>query len=578
MFLLTTPVMSEYDSVFPGENWFFYWKTSPSLWESKLSNTKGDLPLFVPIYWGLHSEHPDHYDFAKRIPETDLKRLSEVAERTSRSLVFVLFLGPAPFLPNGGVPSFLSRTLALDQRGIGKAVIDSEGKLNKLFSFFDPRIFQAYRKFLLHLSQYFVETGIKDPIYVAKAAYTQNDRIESYFLDSSKMFESGFSRYVKKLQSDEPARFQEGEFTPKVEANLKKDFKSMVEDLFYESCKELLPPNFQGLLHFGFLGGAVQDSFPRSSDRWEIPLDFFKNTFDFLSLNFIPTTVLLNQDLKKGTLIRAVSDLFSKAFLENYLESSHYDEDLTKGFSPLEHFRLYGNPDDYFFNKKYASKIGLLPYLEKKYDYTYRFLDSQKEDDEGSHAVSFYLSENISKTTFQKMLKNFMNGKQVFVDQSKLSSELKNKLELFFIENDLRTEKIHYLTDIVKVELGEGVLIAFYGDKLEKEPIQKKLSFWESLLKYTDVRHIESDVDSEIFSLWKSRYSNAMELSFEHIRRVSLYNPSSYKKKAKYFAHKNFAFIKVVDENKVSVRSTPLGVEIELLPQGSVSIDFGYFD
>ena len=75
---LTTPELKEYDTVFPGENWFYFWRTSPSLWESKLREFSGAQPILVPIYWGLHSEQPEKFDFGTYKPETDLKRLYEV--------------------------------------------------------------------------------------------------------------------------------------------------------------------------------------------------------------------------------------------------------------------------------------------------------------------------------------------------------------------------------------------------------------------------------------------------------------------------------------------------------------------
>ena len=61
--MLTSPDMKEYDSVFPGENWFLYWKTSPSLWESKLREYSGPSPIFVPIYWGYHTDFEGDLDF-----------------------------------------------------------------------------------------------------------------------------------------------------------------------------------------------------------------------------------------------------------------------------------------------------------------------------------------------------------------------------------------------------------------------------------------------------------------------------------------------------------------------------------
>ncbi len=105
---LTTPELREYDTVFPGENWFFYWRTSPSLWETKLREYQGPHPIFVPVYWGLHSENPDQYDFGNYRPETDIARLFKIAKDVGRELSIVIPTTPTPFLANGGLPSYIT--------------------------------------------------------------------------------------------------------------------------------------------------------------------------------------------------------------------------------------------------------------------------------------------------------------------------------------------------------------------------------------------------------------------------------------------------------------------------------------
>ncbi len=37
--ILTTPEFKDADGIFPGEQWFFYWKTTPALWKSNLEET-----------------------------------------------------------------------------------------------------------------------------------------------------------------------------------------------------------------------------------------------------------------------------------------------------------------------------------------------------------------------------------------------------------------------------------------------------------------------------------------------------------------------------------------------------------
>ena len=76
---------------------------------------------------------------------------------------------------------------------------------------------------------------------------------------------------------------------------------------------------------------------------------------------------------------------------------------------------------------------------------------------------------------------------------------------------------------------------------------------------------------------WRTRPSSTNELKFEEVRRLSLYNPTSYRKKIKMNLTKNFVVYKVLDEINVIVQTYPNEIEIELSPEGSVIVDFGVF-
>jgi len=41
---------------------------------------------------------------------------------------------------------------------------------------------------------------------------------------------------------------------------------------------------------------------------------------------------------------------------------------------------------------------------------------------------------------------------------------------------------------------------------------------------------------------------------------------------------KQFAFLKVVDPHKSQMKSSPMGVEVEIMAGGSISLDFGHFE
>ena len=133
---LTTPVLRELDSIFPGENWFFYWKTSSSLWKSKLEDFSSRVVL-CPINWSIHHKGQEDIDFLGNNPEANLKKLVSVIRELGKEAIFLLPLGPAPFLPNGGVPHVFSRFPSLNKENAIYGVADPEGRINKMYSFFD---------------------------------------------------------------------------------------------------------------------------------------------------------------------------------------------------------------------------------------------------------------------------------------------------------------------------------------------------------------------------------------------------------------------------------------------------------
>ncbi len=151
---LTTPVPRDLDTVFPGETWFFYWKTSASLWKTKLQEFPGT-KIIIPLNWSFHSETGDQFDFDDHRPETNLKKLVEIANEVGKQVIFFLPITPAPFLPNGGMPHLLARSLSLNSEQMAYGVIDADDHLVKIFSFFDTRVFEAFEKFVKKLGQYF---------------------------------------------------------------------------------------------------------------------------------------------------------------------------------------------------------------------------------------------------------------------------------------------------------------------------------------------------------------------------------------------------------------------------------------
>jgi hypothetical protein len=62
------------------------------------------------------------------------------------------------------------------------------------------------------------------------------------------------------------------------------------------------------------------------------------------------------------------------------------------------------------------------------------------------------------------------------------------------------------------------------------------------------------------------------------VRRVNIYNPTSYKKVVTIKTHKHFAFMKMIDPTRANAKSTSDGVDVELLPNGKIALDFGHYE
>ena len=572
---LTTPETRDYDTVFPGENWFFFWRTSPSLWESKLAEYTGPAPIFVPIFWGLHSENPDQWDFGTYRPETDLKKLYETARALGKEIALLLPLSPAPFLPNGGLPSYLARTLVIDEDDLAVAAIDNDGRLNKLFSFFDPRVFQGFRTFTAGLGRFLSENAIGCEIYGVDSSFVDGNSSKSFFDDKSVAFERGFSRYLVQLK-------EEGSLASNIQENssamaeLKHNYSEQIKSLYEQAAAETLAPNWSGALKFGFIGGAPQDIFGRSSDLWEHAGGFFTPLFKMLTMELIPSSVLLSPDIKKEPLLKALKDVVTDAFIRSHLESGLYEDDHLSSFNPVVYFELVSSAQ----GVAHFERTGLLNYLGRQYPWAYRSVREAKleQDEEYGARTCFYLGSELDPTSFNQMLKLLMNGSRVFLDVAGMPNELEKKLSMFTVENNLKVETINYISPIEKIQLGEGAIITYHSDKLADVSVIKKLNFWETMTAYLKIKHLSVQADDDVFFFWTSRASNAYELDYEEIRRVSLYNTTSYKKKAHIVSAKNFAFLKTIDQRNVEVKSTPIGIDVQMLPGGSVSLDFGFYE
>lgn len=571
---LTTPEIREYDTVFPGENWFFFWRTSPSLWETKLRDYKGANPIFIPLYWGLHNEQPEQFDFGTLRPETDLKRLYEVVKAQGKEVSFVLPITPAPFLPNGGLPSFLARNMLIDEDGLAHAVVDNDGRINKLYSFYDPRIFQSYRKYIWSLGQFLVREGIEVEVIGVDCYYLNKEsKPISFFSDNSIVFQQGFSRYLKQMQTDRNQNVEGSEDYPLLDANEHKDeYANQIKNLYLQVAQENLGGSWAGVLNYCFLGSDTNDIFARSSDLWEHYSQFFEPLFEMVVNDYVPNSALLSPKIKQSPVSQALSDIISTHFIQSHREDELYQDDYDMNLMSLIFFSIYSSPQN-------ISDSGFLHYIKRRYSWCYRLKKEIKFDfEEVDQKIYCFSLAEMDISGISSLIKYFLNGGKILVDKSNASQELLGRFNNFFLENDIQVEKVNYVTNIEKAKLGEGTIIAYEGDKLKDTAIIKRHNFWDAIINFLGIHHIDVQADENVFCFWKSRTSNAYELNYQEVRRLFLYNTTSYKKKVQIPNHKNFALLKTLDEKNVNLKSNPLGVEIELMPGGSVAIDYGYYE
>jgi hypothetical protein len=583
---LTTPVIKDYDAVFPGEDWFFYWKTSASLWKTKLEELPGTGRVFIPLFWAFHTETGDSYDFADTRPETDLKKLSDCIHQMGRRPIFLLPLGPVPFLPNGGLPHFLARGQSQNQEGFSLGSLDAEGQIYQMYSFFDNRVFRAFSKYVSVLADFLTGQGLRDDVWGVRSFYLTENGPRDYFSDSSPVYEQGFSQFfsAKKSEKDFTAQFgQEGIdsiLTPEQERSLSAEYNQMLNGLYLETAKESLAGNWEGVLKLGFLGGG-EKSFQQRLFHKDTLSQYIKEVQECLSYDLIPSSVLLSGRIKRGILGHVLNELVVQSSMISYLESHQYEETNSGLFLPLIFFQVFHLPEFVDPDTISWADLGLWDFLQKRYNYC--FLDqvdrdySWDESLENQGEIFFFHGVCMSEELFQNVLKTFMSGGKVFLNRSGLEQPFLRRLETFFLENSLQVEKVNFCTPIHNVTLGEGRMVIFEGDKLMDLGEKEIQGFWENLINTFGIRHLFFDALEGVYVNWRVRAATYNELKYEEVRRMGIFNPTSYKKKMKITVPKNFSLVKVLDENNTTIKTSPHEIDLEMLPEGVVFMDFGVF-
>lgn len=560
----------QFDNVRPGEQWFFYWKTSAALWEGRIAKIPQDELVLIPLYWGFHAESPTEWDFGRIRPEADLLRLVQILTQYRRRFAWIMPVTPAPFLTNGGIPAYSARTLSITREGTHLGVFDQDYNLNKIYSFFEPKVFHSYGDFLKNFGRVLKENRIEAPIWGGEFFYGEDGEVLSYIQDYSIAFERGFSRFLKQNTSE-----TEELNDPVKEQRLKEEFCVEVAGLFKTSVEAAVGKNWKGTKRIYCLGGSPKETVLRSLPGGKSELHYTKDLINLFIHEEWPSSALLHADERKNVLSYILYNHFGHGAVDHSFKERVYPVDLSQEFRPYAVADLIGGKGPGQFVES-----GLTKFLNNQYRWLYSWPDrldfTPTAIDRDHGKIKFFHGRDLNRATLGQILKLFMMGQRVLIDKSEMSEDLDKVLDVFLLENNLKGQSVNYVTSIQILELGDGRLVLFDGKKLHKNEDSQK--FWGHLFKYLNLSEPELILDKDVYCLWSIRATGPNDLSYLDVRRLSIYNPTSYKKQVTVKTNKHFAFMRMTDPTRATAKTTPVGVDIELLPHGRIALDFGHYE
>ena len=573
------PAFSDRQALFPSEQWFTYWKTSARLWESQLS-TSADPLVNIPINWAFHNEDGETSDFGQERPETDLAKLAIICEKLHKEILFFLPLTPLPFFAHGGVPRLLARSQARDLAGIAHAYMDWGGRVSKFYSFFDPRVFVAFQKYIRQLEQHFSRQGIMPQVVgllgVGIEQVGERESFVSYSEDSSLAFDQGFGRF---LSASGPG--ETNLLSPREEWEVKHLYHQMSQQLYLETARESLEDYWLGHLDFCFLGGGPRDIFQRVYAPSSCPSKHAREAILSLIYNKIPTAALLPESSRTEGLTKFFSQVVTPATIKFQLDREREADEWGPQYDLLCAFEIHERPLRYSCHAKSWHDVGLKQYLDKAYSGIYRVNNHLEPfpvtecSSEWPHAL---IGGGMDQQMAKSMLRAFLNGASFIVNTADINEDVMRTLESFILQNSLDVEVVKYHIQIRRVVLGRGQLLLFDGTPLESERQETRDVFWEKVLSIFEFPYQKLELDEGVVAVWKKRPPIQSELNFEQIRRVILYNPTDFKKQAKIPAQKKFRLLRYEDEYDANVTSSGGGASVSLSADGSVAIDFGLIE
>ncbi len=538
------------------QSWFQYWKISSSLWETKVMSFRHTAPVIVPIYWGFH-ERDGSTDFGSNRADTDLLQIYNLCQQHGLSLYFVIPKSPVPFMSNGGVPAAHAKVQALSQFGISRFTFDSDHNICRIYSFYDPRIFSAYTQFLKRLHFYLTSNGLSENIFMGEFFSPVGHEHVSFLDDKSIAFQKGFERYKNALpqlkESDE---------------EMSRNYQLEISSLYESIIREQFPGLIQGLISFSALGSWVTDNLLSSCTSWKQEQAYMEMLSENWNSGYMPTLTYESKDKDSSNLDEVLKLSWTSINIDLINGKSYYDDDSGFSFHPLSFFEILTSNINHNF----------LTFLRDDYQGTFQYAKKLDAVDIAYSQTFVSLRNALTEKEFYSIIKRFLNGQKVILNLSGLSHKVKEIYERFKIENDLQVETVNYFSRIEKMSLGDGTLISYYDHELDQAPTLKKHVFWEKMIQFIGTNHLKVNHDKDVHYFWELRSPNSYELSYEQIRRLSIFNSSDMNRTVQINTHKSFAFIKTTNDHLCEISTSPVGIEIRLKAKGRVQLNFGYFE
>ena len=454
----------------------------------------------------------------------------------------------------------------------------------KLYSFFDPRVFSSLCKICQGLGKNtFIASGIDSEVWGMESGYIGENGFTSFLFDRSKAWQEYFEQYLltgtgegKRISNRGPNQGFKSD--PKRDGDEQDcmDFQQLIRSTYFEEAAKSLRANWEGFVRVGFLGANPANFFGRLEVN-PSPHSLLQDVFKTLSARALPSSALLPGKIKRGVLGRALREQVVQGAVGDFQKSCGPEWD--SRLSPLKFFETYQHRISPVLSQSWRS-LSLLDYLQTKYRWTCTERPEREipcEVESEISCIHFFQGCALDRPLLGKMLKLFINGQHVILNREGISQECRQRLEAFWLENDIPLDKTKLYTDLLHGQLGDAKMIVFDGANLSLLSQEKKFDFWHRVISTFKIVHLSIPNISGLEGHWRSRLPTPSELNYEEIRRLAVYNTSSGKQTLSFSIPTNFKLLRVVDSVDVRLSNGPANMVIEFASEGTLSLDFGVF-